>query len=320
MRRIGLAVILALGLALAPLTAGAQQRAKVPRIGILSSDAASTREEAFRQGLRDLGYIEGQNVAIESRYADGRFEKLPGLATELVRLNVDVIVASPTEAIRAAQGATKTIPIVMAFSGDPVGSGIVAQLGHPGGNITGLTTMAAELTAKRLEFLKAIAPTISRVSFLANQATPKQFVSEVEAAGRVMGVHISAVMVQDANELDRTFSAMAKGAVDGLVVDLVLHEYRRRIADLAIRHRFPAVSGPREFAAAGGLMAYGPDYRDLFRRAATYVDKILKGVKPADLPVEQPTKFELVINLKTAKALGLTIPQSILVRADEIIQ
>ena len=242
------------------------------------------------------------------------------VARELVRLNVDVIVASPTEAIRAAQGATKTIPIVMAFSGDPVGSGIVAQLAHPGGNITGLTTMAAELTAKRLEFLKAIAPTISRVSFLANQATPKQFVSEVEAAGRVMRVHVSAVMVQDANELDRTFSAMAKGAVDGLVVDLVLHEYRRRIADLAIRHRFPAVSGPREFAAAGGLMAYGPDYRDLFRRAATYVDKILRGAKPADLPVEQPTKFELVINLKTAKALGLTIPQSLLVRADQVIE
>jgi putative ABC transport system substrate-binding protein len=238
----------------------------------------------------------------------------------LVRLNVDVIVASPTEAIRAAQGATKTIPIVMAFSGDPVGSGIVAQLAHPGGNITGLTTMAAELTAKRLEFLKAIAPTISRVSFLANQATPKQFVSEVEAAGRVMGVHISAVMVQDANELDRTFSAMAKGAVDGLVVDLVLHEYRRRIADLAIRHRFPAVSGPREFAAAGGLMAYGPDYRDLFRRAATYVDKILKGAKPADLPVEQPTKFELVINLKTAKALGLVIPKILLAGADAVIE
>ncbi len=320
MRRIGLAVMLTVSFIVAPLAAGAQQRAKVPRIGILSSDAASTREEAFRQGLRDLGYVEGQNVAIESRYADGRFEKLPGLATELVRLNVDVIVASPTEAIRADQGATKTIPIVMAFSGDPVGSGIVAQLGHPGGNITGLTTMAAELTAKRLEFLKAIAPTISRVSFLANQATPKQFVSEVEAAGRVMGVHISAVMVQDANELDRTFAAMAKGAVDGLVVDLVLHEYRRRIADLAIRHRFPAVSGPREFAAAGGLMAYGPDYRDLFRRAATYVDKILKGVKPADLPVEQPTKFELVINLKTAKALGLTIPQSVLLRADQIIE
>jgi len=320
MRLIGLAVTLTASLVLAPLAAVAQQPAKVPRIGILSADAVSTREEAFRQGLRDLGYVEGQNVAIESRYADGRFEKLPGLATELVRLNVDVIVASPTEAIRAAQGATKTIPIVMAFSGDPVGSGIVAQLGHPGGNITGLTTMAAELTAKRLEFLKAIAPTISRVSFLANQATPKQFVSEVEAAGRVMGVHISAVMVQDANELDRTFSAMAKRAVDGLVVDLVLHEYRRRIADLAIRHRFPAVSGPREFAAAGGLMAYGPDYRDLFRRAATYVDKILKGVKPADLPVEQPTKFELVINLKTAKALGLTIPHSLLIRADEIIQ
>jgi putative ABC transport system substrate-binding protein len=208
----------------------------------------------------------------------------------------------------------------MAVSGDPVGSGIVTSLAHPGGNITGLTSVAAELTAKRLEFLKTIAPAMSRVSFLANKSTPKRFVSEMEAAGRVLGTQISPVMIEEADELEPAFSAMAKARVNGLVVDLVLGEYRRQIADLAIRHRLPTISGPREFAEAGGLLAYGPNYPDLFRRAAIYVDKILKGVKPRDLPVEQPTKFELVINLKTAKALGLTIPQSLLVRADEIIQ
>lgn len=309
-----------LSLLAAPLVPEAQQLGKVPRIGILSAGVASAHEEAFRQGLRDLGYVDGQNVAIVPRYAEGRFEKLPDLANELVRLNVDVIVASPTEAIRAAQRATKTIPIVMAFSGDPVGSGIVAHLAQPGGTITGLTSVAPELTAKRLEFLKAIAPEISRVSFLANQATPKRFVSETEVAGRALGVQITPVLVQDASELDRVFAAMAKTSVDGLVVDLVLHEYRRRIADLALRHRLPAISGPKEFAEAGGLMAYGPDYADLFRRAATYVDKIFKGVKPGDLPIQQPTKFELVFNLKTAKALGITIPQSLLLRADQVIE
>jgi len=304
----------------APLAAEAQRPLKVAQIGILSAFSVSAREEAFRHGLRDLGYTEGQNVTIRSRYAEGRFEKLPELAAELVQLNVEVIVASPTEAIRAAQRATKTIPIVMAVSGDPVGSGIVTSLAHPGGNITGLTSVAPELTAKRLEFLKATAPAMSRVSFLANQATPKRFVSEIEAAGRALGTRISPVMVENADELDRVFSAMAKARVGGLVVDLVLHEHRRRIVELAIRHGLPTISGPREFAEAGGLMAYGPDYPDLFRRAATYVDKILKGVKPADLPVEQPTKFELVINLKTAKALGLTIPRSVLGRADQVIE
>jgi len=311
---------LTLGTVGAPLAAAAQQPQKVPQVGILSAFSASAREEAFRHGLRDLGYVEGQNVALRSRYAQGRFDKLPDLAAELVRLNVDVILASPTEAIRAAQRATKTIPIVMPVSGDPVGSGIVTSLAHPGGNITGLTSVAPELTAKRLELLKTIAPTVSRVSFLANQSTPKRFLTEIEAAGRILGTQISSVMVEDADELDRAFSAMAKARVGGLVVDFVLHEYRRRIADLAIRHRFPTISGPREFAEAGGLMAYGPDYPDLFRRAAIYVDKILKGAKPADLPVEQPTKFELVINLKTAKALGLTIPPSVLGRADQVIE
>lgn len=310
----------ALSLLTTPLTAAAQQPVKVPRIGILSAGAASAREEAFREGLRELGYVEGQNVAIVTRYAEGRFDKLPDLANELVRLKVDVIVASPTEAIRAAQRATKTIPIVMAFSGDPVGSGIVTHLAQPGGTVTGLASAAPELTAKRLELLKAIAPEISRVSYLANQATSKRFVSEMEVAGRALGVQITPVMVQDANDLDRVFSAVAKVPRGGLVVDLVLHEYRHRIADLAIRHRLPAISGPKEFAEAGGLMAYGPDYPDLFRRAALYVDRILKGAKPGDLPVQLPTKFELVINLKTAKALEITIPQSLLLRADQVIE
>jgi len=257
MRRVGLAVVLALSLFT---VAEAQQAPKIIQIGILSAFSPSAREDAFRRGLHDLGYIEGQNVTIRSRSAEGRFEKLPELAAELVRLNVDVIVASPTASIRAAQRATKTIPIVMALSGDPVGSGFVTSLAHPGGNITGLTSVAQELTAKRLELLKAFAPAMSRVSFLANRSTPKRFVTEIEAAGRVLGTHISPVMVEDAGELDRAFTAMAKARVEGLVA------------------------------------------------------------KPADLPVEQPTKFELVINLKTAKALGLTIPQSVLGRADQIIE
>jgi putative ABC transport system substrate-binding protein len=320
MRRIGLAVVVAVSIFLEPLAAGAQPAPKIIQIGILSAFSPSAREDAFRQGLHDLGYIEGQNVTIRSRSAEGRFEKLPELAAELVRLNVDVIVASPTASIRAAQRATKTIPIVMALSGDPVGSGFVTSLAHPGGNITGLTSVAQDLTAKRLELLKAIAPAMSRVAFLANRSTPKRFVTEIEAAGRVLGTQISPVMVEDAGELDRAFAAMVKARVEGLVVDLVLDELRRQIADLAIRRRLLTISGPREFAEAGTLMAYGPDYSDLFRRAAIYTDRILKGAKPADLPVEQPTKFELIINMKTAKALGLTIPQSLLVRADKIIQ
>jgi putative ABC transport system substrate-binding protein len=297
----------------APLATGAQQPSKSAQIGILSAFSPSPREEAFRQRLRDLGYIEGQTVTIQSRYSDGRFATLPELAAELFRLNVDVIVASPTEAIHAAQRATKTIPIVMATGGDPVGLGFVNSLAHPGGNITGLTSVATTLTAKRLEFLKAIAPAASLVWFLVNRSTPKQFMTEMEAAGRTLGTQISPVLVEDASDVDRAFAAVVKARPGGLVVDLAVGEYYRQIADLALRHRLPAISGPREFADAGGLIAYGPDYLDLFRRAAVYVDKILRGVKPGDLPVEQPTKFELVINLKTAKSLGLTIPEPLLV-------
>jgi putative tryptophan/tyrosine transport system substrate-binding protein len=323
------AVLLALGAALAlPRRAlaqqpGGQQTGKVWRIGYLSSLSAtedSTRSEAFRQGLRDLGYVEGQNAVIETRYADGRFEKLLELAAEIVRLKVDVIVAAPTSAIRAARQATQTIPIVMAFSGDPIGEGLVAGLARPGGNITGLSATVAEMAAKRVEFLKTIVPGIARIAFLAHPAIVKQAVSGTEAAGRTLGVQVSTVLVRNASELEDALSTLKKARVDGLIVDLTLQEHWRQIVELAVKSRLPTVSGPREFVEVGGLMAYGPYYSDLFRRAATYVDKILKGAKPADLPVEQSTKFELIVNLKTAKALGLTIPQSLLIRADHVIE
>jgi len=301
----------------------AQQAEKVARIGYLSplsASADSTHIEAFRQGLRELGYVEGRNFVIEARYADGKFARLPDLAAEIVRLKVDVIVAAPTPAVRAAQQATRTIPIVMAFSGDPVGEGFVAGLARPGGNISGLSATVAELAAKRVEFLKVIVPKMARVAFLANAATVRQAVVGTEAAGQRLGVQISTVLVRNPSELDDAFSTLKNAHVGGLIVDLTLQEHSRQIVDLALKSRLPTVSGPREFAEAGGLMAYGPDFSDLFRRAATFVDKILKGAKPADLPVEQPTKFGLVINLRTAKALRLTIPQSLLVRADQVIE
>ena len=313
----------AVGMLTAPLAAEAQQPAKVARIGYLSplsASADSAHVEALRQGLRELGYIEGQNAVIETRYADGRFERLPGLATELIRLKVDVIVAAPTPAVRAAQQATRTIPIVMAFSGDPVGDGFVAGLARPGGNITGLSATVAEMAAKRVEFLRAIVPEVSQIAFLANPATVRQAVSGTEAAGRAVGMQVTTVFLRDTGELEKAFSALKKGRVGGLIVDLTLQDDWRQIVALALKNRLPTVSGPRTFVEVGGLMAYGPHFSDLFRRAATYVDKILKGAKPGDLPIEQPTKFELVINLKTAKALGLKIPESLLQRADQVIE
>ena len=312
-----------LGLLIAPLGAEAQQSAKVVRIGYLSplsAAADSAHSQAFRQGLRDLGYLEGQNATIEARYADGRFGRLPELAAELVRLKVDVIVAAPTSAVRAAQQATHTVPIVMAFSGDPVGDGLVAGLARPGGNITGLSATVAEMSAKRVELLKTIEPKMSRVAFLANPATVKQAVSGTEAAGRTLGMKVTTMLVRTPSELDHTFATLKRAQVGALIVDLTLEEHWRQILEFALTSRLATVSGPRAFVEVGGLMAYGPHFPDLFRRAATYVDKILKGAKPADLPVEQPAKFELVINLRTAKALGLTIPQSLLLRADELIQ
>jgi putative ABC transport system substrate-binding protein len=237
---------------------------------------------------------------------------------ELVRLNVDVIVAAPTPAVRAVQRATRTIPVVMAFSGDPVGEGIVDRLARPGGNITGLSATVVEMAAKRMEFLKAIAPALSHVGYLADATTATQAVRETEAAGRTLGVRVSTMLVRNPAELDTVLATLKNARVGGLVVSLTLQERWRQIADLALRNRLPTVSGPREFVEAGGLMAYGPQYSDLFRRAATYVDKILKGARPADLPVEQPTRFELIVNLKAASRIGLTIPSGVLARADRV--
>ncbi len=327
-RRTTAGLIVALALLAAPLAADAQQPGKVPRIGFLwassPSDPASQRyREVFRRGLRDLGYIEGQNIAIESRSAEGKYDRLPGLAAELVRLQVDVIVAVGAAA-PAAKQATTTTPIVMVGAGAAVEAGLVASLARPGGNITGLTQMLPELTAKRLELLKEAVPKVSRVAVLWNSANPVKALDwrEIQVAARALGVTLQSVEVQEPDEFDRALAAIPRGHPDALITldDSLTFLHRTRIVNVAAKSRLPAMYGLTAFAEAGGLMAYGPNVPDLFRRAATFVDKILKGAKPADLPVEQPTRFELVVNLKTAKALGLTIPQSVLIRADQVIQ
>jgi len=280
--------------------------------------------EAFRRGLRDLGYMEGQNIVLESRWGEGKLDRLSGLAAELVRLKVDIIVAGGTEAIAAAQQATKTTPIVMALTADAVAVGFVASLARPGGNITGLSSVGSELYAKRLEFIKQIVPIVTRVAVLWNPANPahRLGLKVIEGAARSLGVDLRLEEVSEPKELDGAFSAMARARAGALLVlaDDMFFNQLKQIVQLAARTRLPAVYWRKQFVDAGGLLSYGPDNVDSFRRAATYVDKILKGAKPADLPVEQPTTFELVINLKTARALGLTIPQSILVRADQVIQ
>ena len=323
---------LAGGLLAAPLTVEAQQPGKLPRIGYLvtgSLDSPETRvtHDAFRQGLRDHGYMEGQNILIEYRAADGKIERFQDLATELVRLKVDLIVAATTVAARAAQQATTTIPIVVPIMGDPVGDGLVASLARPGGNITGLTFLGPELVPKRLELLKEALPKVSRVAGLwhpgaFSERTTRDMLKQAETAARTLGVQLQLVGVRGPDEVDRAFPTMIKERADALIVfpSPMLFNERRRIVGLAAKHRLPTMSMAREWVELGGLMAYGSSITDLYRRAVTYVDKILKGAKPADLPVEQPTKFELVINLKTAKALGLTIPPSLLQRADEVIQ
>jgi putative ABC transport system substrate-binding protein len=320
-------------LLLAPaFAAEAQPRAKVARIGFLASASLESPEtrvtvDAFRQGLRDRGYVEGQNILIEYRTADGKIERFAGLASELARLKVDLIVAPSTPAARAAQKATTTIPIVSQAMADPVGDGLVASLARPGGNITGLTFLGAELVPKRLELLKQALPKVSRVAVLWHpgafgERTTSDMLKATEDAARTLGVQLQLVEVRSPDELDRAFATMMRKRADALFVfpSPMFFGERRRIVDLAAKHRLPSMSNAREFVELGGLMAYGASLTDLNRRAATYVDKILKGAKPGDLPVEQPTKFELVINLKAAKALGLTIPQSLLVRADEVIQ
>jgi putative ABC transport system substrate-binding protein len=314
----------------APLAASAQQAAKVPRIGYLANNLTANPHlrEAFRQGLRDLGYVEGRNVVIEYRSAEGKSERLPTLAAELVALEVDVIVAPGTPLALAAKQATRTLPIVFATVADPVGSGLATSLARPGGNVTGLSILlSSELVGKYLELLTQAVPGLSRVAVLwqpggLGERTEQDLLKGAEVAARALGVRVQFVEARSPADIDRAFSNMTRARAGALTVlaTAMLNSERRRLVDLVAKNRLPAMYPYREFVDAGGLMAYGADLADLLRRAAIYVDKILKGAKPADLPVEQPTKFELVINLKTAKALGLTIPPSLLARADEVIQ
>jgi ABC-type uncharacterized transport system substrate-binding protein len=322
-------LFLARGLAVLalPLAAHAQQPKKIPRIGFLSAASVSgeaDRLDAFRLGLSELGYVEGQNVAIESRWAEGKYDRLPGLAAELVRLKVDVIVTYGPPAIQAAKEATRTIPIVMAGIIDPVATGFVASLARPGGNITGLSLMAPELIGKQLQILKEIVPTVSRVALLGNPANTGNApqVRHAQDAARALGVRLQPLEARGPGEIDSAFAAMTREQAGALIVlvDVMFDVERARIADLAAKRRLPTVYGLAPHAEAGGLMSYGGNIDDRFRGTAIYVDKILKGAKPADLPVEQPTKFELVINMKTAKTLGIRIPQSILARADRVIE
>jgi putative ABC transport system substrate-binding protein len=325
--RLVLVVLLTLASVAAPSPARAQSPAAVPRIGLLGTESPARpapRYEAFRQGLRDLGYVEGRNLAIEYRQAEGRLARLPDLVGDLVRLKVDVIVAPTTPMALAAKAATGAVPIVFVTAADPVSSGLVASLARPGGNVTGLSLLAPELVARQLQLMKEAVPKASRVAVLSNpDATyTALLLKETEAAARSLGIRLQPLGARGADSLDGALSAITKDRPDALFVlfDPILFTLRARIAEFANRHRLPAMYPHREYVEAGGLMAYGADLHDNYRRAAAYVDRILKGAKPADLPVEQPTKFELVVNLKTARALGLTIPPAVLARVDEIVE
>jgi putative ABC transport system substrate-binding protein len=296
---------------------------RVYRVGYLSPrNGPEQREEIFTKRLRDLGYSEGQNIVVEWRFAQETPERLPALANELVQLNVDVIVTFTTPAIKAAKEATKTIPIVMANVGDPIPAGFVASLARPGGNITGLTNLSPTLGGKRLELLKETVPKISRVAVFWHPDAHAPALKELEKDARGLRIELRPVTVRSSSDFDGAFAAAAKGRAEGLITlpTSLLVDFRKQLTDLAIKRRMPAIYPNREIAMAGGLMAYGPDVNDNYRRAAILVDKILKGTKPADLPVEQPTKFEFVINLKTAKQIGLTIPPNVLARADRVIR
>src|SRR5882724_9940937 len=307
--------------------AEAQQPPKISRIGFLSTTSPSnvpTRLEAFRQGLRDLGYVEGKNIVIEYRYAEGNIDRLPTLLDELVRLKVDVIVASGPSPTRAAKKATATIPIVMTWDYDPVGNGYVASLARPGGNITGLSTLAPEISGKQLELLKEIVPKLSRVAVLGTSTVPgnAEALKEIELAAGAFKVRLQYLDVLGPKDIDTAFRAASKGRAEALLVlgGSVLGSQRTHILESAVKRGLPAIYAARQSVDDGGLMSYGVNLTDLDRRAATYVDKILKGAKPADLPVEQPKKFEFIINLKAAKQIGLTIPPNVLVRADKVIK
>jgi putative tryptophan/tyrosine transport system substrate-binding protein len=314
--------ILAFALLAAPLAAGAQQAGKVYRIGLLrNGPPPETFMEGLRRGLRELGYIEGQNVRIEYGVTE-RADQLANAAAHLLRLNLDVLLVSGTPPIPVAKLATQTVPIVFVASIDPVSTGIVASLAQPGGNITGFVGIHSDLMGKRLELLRETVPRLSRVAVLFHATNPgnAEYLRQAELAAQAVGARLQRLAVRDTDDFERVFSE-ARGASALIQLDdVIFTTHRRRIVDYAVKSQLAAVYGFREFVDAGGLMSYGPDYPDLYRRAATYMDRIFKGAKPADLPIEQPTKFELVINLKTAKALGLTIPPSVLARADEVIQ
>ena len=308
-------------------SAAAQQPAKAPRIGLLGGGSASAnagRVEAFRQGLRELAYVEGKNIVIDYRWAEGKLDLLPGLATELVRLKVDIIVSAGPTVTRAAKDANVTIPIVMGFDDDPVGSGFVTSLARPGGNITGLSTLSPGLSGKQLELLKEVVPRLSRVAVLGSSTHPgtTQSLKEMDLAAGAFGVQIQYLEVQSANDIETAFGAAHKGRADAVLVltSVATNSHRKQIVELAAKNRLPAIYYTAEWVEAGGLLTYGASFPDLFRRAATYVDKILKGAKPADLPVEQPKKFEFIINLNAAKQIGLTIPPNVLAKADMVIK
>jgi ABC-type uncharacterized transport system substrate-binding protein len=307
--------------------AEAQQTKKVYRIGFLTTSSASaseSRQEVFRKGLRDLGWIEGKNIFIERRYADANLDQLPALAAQLVQLKVDIIVTSPNASALAAKRATTTIPIVMASGGDPVVAGLVASLARPGGNVTGVTTISPELAGKRLELLKDAVGKLTRVAVLRNPTMPEhvQHLKEIEPAARALGIQVQTVEAQSAEDFDKAFSAVTAYQAGALLIlrSSLTGIHARRIREFASNNRLPTMYDNKEVVEAGGLISYGVDLSDLYRRTAVYVDKILNGAKPADLPVEQPSKFELVINLKTAKQIGLTIPQRVLQRADKVIR
>jgi putative ABC transport system substrate-binding protein len=301
------------------------QPTNVPRIGYFSASTRSNQTapiEAFLQGLRELGYVEGKNIAIEWRWAESKFDRLPDLAAELLRLKVDIIVSAGPAATRAAKKATTTIPIVMTNEGDPVGTGFVASLARPAGNITGLSTLAPELDGKRLELLKETIPKLSRVAVIGRSAEPgyAQLTKDLDLAAAVLKVKLQHLDLPDPKDTETAFRAASKGRADAVLLVGSPGVYRKQIVDLAVTSQLPAMYYQPEFVEAGGLMFYGVNRNDLYRRAATYVDKILKGAKPADLPVEQPIKFEFIVNLKAAKQIGLTIPPNVLARADKVIK
>ena len=309
------------------LPAQAQQPAGIPRIGLLISSSAAfslPRVEAFRQRLRELGYVEGKNIIIEYRYAEGKRERLPDLAAELVRLKVDVIVTTGVQPVLAAKKARATIPIVFAASSDPVGAGLVSSLARPGGNITGLSQMAPDLDGKRLELLKEAFPKVARVALLWQSSGTRgdQELTEMEAAAKALGLKLLSLPVRSLEDFEGAFARAKRDGAQALITapGALIVTRQRQVLDFAAKNRLPAMYASNEFVEAGGLMSYAPSYTDLYRRAADYVDKILKGIKPADLPVEQPTKFEFFVNLKTAKQIGVTIPSSVLARADRVIK